>query len=644
MLSITPCRGTISDRFPVASFVVNVPPHRVFEIACATDPQLFRGERRGQRTTENFFSSRGGGLLRAPAGQATYLLPPDQLRRFAGQRRLYYSMASFGDTNGAAPEFTVGPQEVERAPYLALSPDFTGRSLDRSRLGRPPPAEPRYGNGAATALTWGGDFAAIGSPAPQEAPRPPVYDDGYPADLWSRAQARDPDDSPDPADPPDPEPTAALGEPPGYEDAPALRAAEEVAAYGRRSYGGFAARAQPAAAPAVVEPPGLEHPPPLSAPTYGRGRSETAEPPGAADPADLQGHRPASAYASTLQPLGAEGARGPRQRYGDASGAAAPAPSTAPPAQAFSPPGVDDRYDDLLVPDPEGELSSALLAAEGTLSILEKFRLAQPAAQFESGPAGYEAINADGEFNDPTHAAYQRKHYGLHWGILQFNQRSGALGRVLVACERRNPAKFREAFGPERDRLLRVTTAEDEESRLQPVGGTLVWQEPWLSRFRAAGRIPEFQAAQNEVAIEGYFDPNLAFASALGFDTDRALAMLYDRVVDLGNRGGRSFVIDAVTPLKDAAAIASALRAIGHDSPQSFQRSLGLAESPALGAKAHAALLQALRAAKSSPVPVPDLPHMQDALVAASRGRRFEQRVSSLRTSTQLSDVRRQVS
>src|SRR5207237_960526 len=159
--------------------------------------------------------------------------------------------------------------------------------------------------------------------------------------------------------------------------------------------------------------------------------------------------------------------------------------------------------------------------------ITEKFRLIQPAARYQSGEAGYTAVNADGEFNDKTHAAWQRKHFGLHWGFMQFNQRSGALGRVLSACERRAPVAFRQVFGAERD---------------------------------------------------------------------RAIAMLYDRCVEMGNAAARAFVVGAVTPLKDPAAIASALKAAGHDSPQSFQRSLGLAESPQLGPKAHAALIAALRA------------------------------------------------
>ncbi len=658
MLSITPCRRTVTDRFPVASFVVHVPPQRVFEVACTTDAALLRPERRGQRTPENFFSSRGSGLMRASAGQATWLLPSEQLRRFAGQRRLFYAVASFGDASGNAPEFTTGPLEAERAPFVTLSPDFTGRTLDRTLLRRASGPDQRYGAPGA-ALSWGGDRVAAPAQHQQAPARQSSYDDGYPSDLWSRAQSSDPADPRDPADPPDPELSFAQGEPAGFEDAPSLREAAEAEAYGRRSYGGAAARksqerAPVRGAPSAAEPPGVEHPPARVAPAQAYGRAEPAsvappraEPPGAADPEELRQGRPAFGGAALVEPPGVEEPRelSGRPRYGDGSPALSPSSLAPASTGAFVPPGVDDDYQDLLGRDPEGDLPEGALAADGSLTIQDKFRLVQPAAQFESGHEGYQAINADGEFNDSTHAAYQRTHYGLHWGLVQLNQRSGALGKALVACERRDPIKFRETFGAERDQLLRTLTADEESARLQPVAGQLVWQSPWVERFRAAGAIPDFQAAQNEVAIEGYFDPNLGFAAALGLDSDRALAMLYDRCVDLGNEGGRRFVLQAVSPLRDPAAISSALRALGHDSPQSLQRSLGFAESSELGPKAHAALLQALRGlGSSSPVRVPDLPAMLDALVAASRGRRFAARVQSLRSSTGLSDTRRQVS
>lgn len=619
MLSIIPCRQTISDRFPVASFVVNVPPQRVFEIACATDPQLFRGDRRAHRTPQNFYTSRATGLLRAPAGQATYLLPPEQLRRFAGQRRLYYAVGAYGDPSGAAPEFTASPGDPA-TPWLSLSPDFTGRTLDRSRL-KTERADARYGANA-QALAWGGDaIAAPAAPASAPERRPAPYDDGYSPDLWSRdprAVSRAA-----PPEPPEPEPRSGYGgEPPGFEDAPALRAHEQARAYGRRSFGGAAARApasraskSSAPAPGAGEPPGLEEPPRQA---YGQGA--TTEPPGEGDPVDSL-----------------------RQRLASGRETAGASPSDFAGVEMRSgPPGVDDHYDD--GDDGEGELSASS-HLESALTIGEKFRLIQPVARFESGDDGYSAIDADSEFNDPAHAAYHRKHYGLHWGMVQLNQRSGALGRCLVACERRNPPRFREVFGAARDELIRVTTAATEEERLQPVGGSVLWEEPWVSRFREAGGVPEFQAAQNEVAIEGYFDPNLRFAAALGFESDRALTMLYDRCVNLGNAGGRRWVAKAVTPATDDETIARALQALGHPSVQAFQRSVGLRESAELGPKGHAALVAGLRALGSaSPIPVPSLEEMLDALVSAASGERFESRVRQLRTSPGLSDARRLVS
>jgi hypothetical protein len=112
MVRITPCRNLISDRFSVASFVVQVPPERMFEVACATDPALFRADQRHRRTTQNFATSRASGLLRAPAGQATYVVPAEQLRRFAGQTRIYYAVGCYRGPGGEGAEFSVAPDAL----------------------------------------------------------------------------------------------------------------------------------------------------------------------------------------------------------------------------------------------------------------------------------------------------------------------------------------------------------------------------------------------------------------------------------------------------------------------------------------------------------------------------------------------------
>jgi hypothetical protein len=198
MLRITPCRTKISDRFPVASFVVQVPPKRYFEVACATDPDLFHADHIGRRNSSNFASSRLGGLLRAPAGQATYIVPPEQLRRFAGATRLYYALGAYGGQRGEDPAFTIAPDAPANAPCIQIAPDFTGRALDRGRLAGKQPAEQRYGAGDRGAPGWGGDDlvrtarSAGGSRkagtrlgSPQPATEEQTYDDGFDSALWA---------------------------------------------------------------------------------------------------------------------------------------------------------------------------------------------------------------------------------------------------------------------------------------------------------------------------------------------------------------------------------------------------------------------------------------------------------------------------
>ena len=200
MESIVACRSQISDRFPVASFAIRVPPSRYYEVACTTDPRLFHSRFRCERTRANFFSSRERGLLQAPRGDTAFMLPPDQLQRFAGARRVFYALASYGSPRGEDAHFTVGPDTLDRLPSIALAPDFTGRSLDRARIGQPRASSSEYG-GQQVELLWGGDMAlaAEARRAQAEGAEAP-YDDGHDPALWEQGQSVSsaPDASPDP--------------------------------------------------------------------------------------------------------------------------------------------------------------------------------------------------------------------------------------------------------------------------------------------------------------------------------------------------------------------------------------------------------------------------------------------------------------
>ena len=142
-------------------------------------------------------SSRYGGLLRAPAGEATYIVPPQHLKQFAGATRLYYSLGTYSGLRDEDPYFTGAPEQPDQIPCIQIAQDFTGRALDRSRFGRRETADARYG-GPEKPLTWGGDTAvrarsAAASTAPRASqPARPDYDDGYDRSLWTRPPAAAP--------------------------------------------------------------------------------------------------------------------------------------------------------------------------------------------------------------------------------------------------------------------------------------------------------------------------------------------------------------------------------------------------------------------------------------------------------------------
>jgi hypothetical protein len=186
MEAIVPCRSTISDRFPLASFTIRSSEPRYFEVVCATDPRLFHTDFSEQRSQSNFFSSRSSGLLVAERGDTTWIVPSQALRRFAGARRLYYALGTYGGRSGEAPRFSIAPDAIERIPSIGIAGDFTGRSLDRRRIGGVEPPTAAYGGGSTAALRWGGD-AALEAERSRSRARVAFggqYDDGYDPGLW----------------------------------------------------------------------------------------------------------------------------------------------------------------------------------------------------------------------------------------------------------------------------------------------------------------------------------------------------------------------------------------------------------------------------------------------------------------------------
>lgn len=171
---IRPNRLEVSDRFPVAGFTVKTGNYPWFEVVLATDPALFRAEHKSQRTYANFYSSHAMGPLPTERGEAVYLVPPEVLKRFAGQPKLYFGMATFSDANRSRVDALQIP--VEGSPWLNLKL-LTGRGSRRMMaLPHPRNGHARNGNGYTAAnaeeLVWAGDAAQPGREAIASLPPP----------------------------------------------------------------------------------------------------------------------------------------------------------------------------------------------------------------------------------------------------------------------------------------------------------------------------------------------------------------------------------------------------------------------------------------------------------------------------------------
>jgi hypothetical protein len=124
---------------------------------------------------------------------------------------------------------------------------------------------------------------------------------------------------------------------------------------------------------------------------------------------------------------------------------------------------------------------------------------------------------------------------GLSFGIIQWAQIVGNLGKLLTAMQQADPSTFAATFGPHWQQLLAVTNAATRGARMQPVGGVVLWKEPWASRFRQAGRTPVFVQVQNQLAAQGHhWVGAIEAARLLGFATERSVALMYDTSVQQG--------------------------------------------------------------------------------------------------------------
>jgi hypothetical protein len=294
---------------------------------------------------------------------------------------------------------------------------------------------------------------------------------------------------------------------------------------------------------------------------------------------------------------------------------------------------------------------SIVTPAARQLTIEAKRALIAAVAPFESGQEGYAAIIADGEFQGqfPGHPAQGRYHIGLSYGIVRFTQDSGNLGRLLLMMRLRAPEKFRQVFGSNNDELIHVTNLPGPASsqvqggrsaRVQPIGGSDLWEPVWVARFREAARADLFgserqlfNGAQNELAAMTYLDPMLAFAGWLGLNSERALAIVLDRSVQMGPFAARRWMVEAAGPVQTIAQRQQALSAVGYPDLPAFQKATpGLDPTGEWEPNTHAALVARLRSLGPgrSPLPLPGADEMLQAMIRRAAGTPWENRTRQL--------------
>ncbi len=319
---------------------------------------------------------------------------------------------------------------------------------------------------------------------------------------------------------------------------------------------------------------------------------------------------------------------------------AGPAPMTAGPAAPalrLTLPPADAPVDHVMVvPGPAqavtaGARAQAVDVALPRLENERAYRIVREVAQAHSGSAGYSAVVVP-PADDPAGV-------GLRFGILLFGQRSGHLGSVLRLTHGRDADLLARILGPAAADVLATTTAADPGSRLDPVDGAPLWAGRWTALLQQLGAEPACQAAQNEEAIEALFRPAERIAVALGLDTERALAVAFDVVVEMGLEAGLDRITEVCGPLRTEAQRRHALASLGHADLAAFQA--GTSWTPPDGRfnlQTHAALVAALR--ERGDVPLPDADDLVDRLVRYATDDAARSRLTALRGSTSFAGVR----
>jgi hypothetical protein len=580
---------------------------RPFRVLLARDRSLFAPEQAGMRSAANFYDSQREGLLHDDGPPCFYLVPRAVLHAMLPAQRLYYTLIAYADAAAREAAYAHPPETLVReAPFVTLAADLDGELA--FMFGTPVAHLVRVTARGAAAYEHA--FEEVGEDLEADTPETiglaDIDDASEEDDRISQAAASDAEED--------------VVEGMAFTDDPDLRPPMMEAA------GADAFDTADYTEPDALQGEALED-------TYNDGYSDgypevTSQLPKASgySAEHEEGEDIAQDVAlheeepQMLPDEEAEGAHAAQAGSGDEDDVA-----------------VDEGY-------AYGEAAEAAPApVRRPFDIEARKVILARIAPFESGNEGYARVIEDGEFAGrfgTTHPAYNRYHLGLTYGAFPFVQEHGTLGQLLrLMCDR--DATTFDAMFPESAELLAVTTSNEAphawdapdgySPRLVPVAGQRLWQEPWLGRFKRAGRHPAFQGAQNELAARLWIDPVLTVAKQLGLDSDQALTLVVDRAVQMGPQAGLAWVLEAATPVETIALRQRALAALGFADVQGFQTAQRLPITGTWDVATHAALIAALRGNPNSPSPVLGRDEIVEAMLRHAQGTPWAERVRRLR-------------
>jgi hypothetical protein len=118
---------------------------------------------------------------------------------------------------------------------------------------------------------------------------------------------------------------------------------------------------------------------------------------------------------------------------------------------------------------------------------------------------------------------------GASFGVLQFNQRAGSLGLVLVRYEQLRPGALAALFGPSQAPATIANLVAGGDRALS------VNLAPYRDQLKlAALRQPAMQEAMRLVAFDQYWTPAAAACAAHGWDTLEELGVVFDVSINQG--------------------------------------------------------------------------------------------------------------